>query len=95
MIVQLYLWRSAGRTDERERRRQQNGFGREFLWPNLVTDSQSWNIQINRPGNVVLDPLTDVGLRMFMAIRIGRSQLVMDILGHGEGSQPQDDADHP
>jgi hypothetical protein len=71
MIAQLYLRRSAGRTDERERRREKNGFRRKFLLSNHVTDSQSRNIQINRPGNVVLDPLTDVGVRMFMAISIG------------------------
>ena len=44
---------------------------------------------------MVLDPLTDVCIRMFVTIRIGRGQLVVDILGHGERSQPEDDADHP
>lgn len=87
MIAQLYLRRSAGRTDERERRRENNGFRRKFLLSNYVTDSQSRNIQINRPGNVVLDPLTDVGVRMFMAIRIGSSQFMVDVLGHGKRSQ--------
>jgi hypothetical protein len=44
---------------------------------------------------MMLDPLTDIGIRMFVAIRVGRSQLVVDILGHGEWSQPQEDTDHP
>jgi hypothetical protein len=32
---------------------------------------------------------------MFMTIRIGCGQLVVDILSDGERSQPQDDANHP
>lgn len=44
---------------------------------------------------MMLYPLADVGVRMFMTIRISRGQLVVDILGHGERSQPKDDTDHP
>lgn len=44
---------------------------------------------------MVLDPLADVGIGMFMTIRIGGGQLVVNILRHGKGSQPQDDTDHP
>lgn len=95
MITQLYLWRSSGRTDERECRREKNGFGREFLLPNQVTDSTSRNIQINRPSNMMLNPLTDVGVRMFMAVRIGSGQFMVNILSDGKRSQPQNDTDHP
>jgi hypothetical protein len=35
---------------------------------------------------MVLNPLTDVGVRMFMTIRISSGQLVMNILSHGEWS---------
>ena len=62
---------------------------------NYLTDSQSRDIQINRPGNMMLDPLTDVGIRMFMAIRIGSGQFMVNVLGHGKRSQPQDETDHP
>lgn len=44
---------------------------------------------------MVLDPLTDVGVGMFMAVRVSCSQLVMDILGHGEWRQAQHRTDDP
>lgn len=44
---------------------------------------------------MVLHPLAEVGIGMLMAVVIGRGQLVMDILSHGERSQPEDDRDHP
>lgn len=43
---------------------------------------------------MVLNPLTNVRVRMFVTIRIGCGQLMVDILGYGERSQSQDDADH-
>lgn len=54
-----------------------------------------WNIEIDRASDVVLDPLTDVGFRMFVTIGICRGQLVVDVLGHGEWSETQDDANYP
>ncbi|OQW30904.1 MAG: hypothetical protein A4E19_09165 [Nitrospira sp. SG-bin1] len=95
VISQLYLRRSAGRTDEQEGCRQEYGFWWRFLLPDNIAHGESRKIQIDRTGNMVLDPLTDVRLRMFMAIRIGGSQLVVNILSGGERSKPQDDADHP
>jgi hypothetical protein len=44
---------------------------------------------------MVLDPLTDVGVRMFMTISIGSGQFMVNILSHGEWRQPQDDTNHP
>ncbi len=43
---------------------------------------------------MMLNPLADVGVRMFVAIRIGHGQCMVDILSHCERSQSQDDADH-
>jgi hypothetical protein len=43
---------------------------------------------------MVLNPLADVGVRMFVTIRIGRGEFMMNILGYGEWSQSQDDTDH-
>jgi hypothetical protein len=60
-----------------------------------ITHGESWNVEIDGSCNVVLDPLTDVGVRMFMPIRIGCGQLMVDILSDGKRSQPQDNADHP
>jgi len=70
-------------------------FGWTLLLSDKVTDGESRKIQINRPGNMVLNPLTDVGVRMFMTICIGSSQLVVNILSDSERRQPQDDTDHP
>lgn len=77
--------RRAGRTDERGGSRQRYRFSRKLLLPNMVANRQPRQIEINRTGDVVLDPLTDIGIRMFMTIRIGSGQLVMDILSHREG----------
>jgi hypothetical protein len=60
-----------------------------------IAHGEPWHIEIDGSGNVVLDPLTNIGVRMFMTIRICRGQLVVDILSDGERSQPQDNADHP
>jgi hypothetical protein len=35
----------------------------------------------------VLDPLADVGVRMFVTVRIDRGQFMVDILSYGERSQ--------
>jgi hypothetical protein len=40
---------------------------------------------IERTGRVVLHPLTEVGIRMFVPIMVSRRQLVMDILRDGKG----------
>lgn len=95
MISRLYLRRGARRTDKRGSRRKQNGFRNNVELTDDVASGQSWKIKINRTGDMVLDPLTDIGLRMFVTIRIGSGQLVVDILSHGERSQTQDDTDHP
>ena len=45
---------------------------------------------------MVLYPLTEVGIGMFVPIVVSRRQLVMDILRHGErsnGEQQEDQAD--
>jgi len=36
---------------------------------------------------MVLDPLTDISIGVFMAVCVSRRQLVVDFLGHGEGSK--------
>lgn len=87
-MAQLYLRRSTGRADEREDNREQNRFGWKILLPNDIAHGESRNIEVNRARNVVLDPLTDIGVRMVMPIRIGSGQLVVNILSDGERSQP-------
>ena len=43
---------------------------------------------------MVLNPLADVGVRMFVTIRIDCGELMVDILSYRKGSQYQDDTDH-
>ena len=40
---------------------------------------------------MVLDPLAEVGIGVFMSIRIGGSQFVVDILSHRKRGQRQED----
>jgi hypothetical protein len=44
---------------------------------------------------MVLDPLTEVGIGVFVAVVIGRRQLVVHILRDGERGQSKQDDDHP
>jgi len=54
------------------------------------------NAIIERAGRVMLHPLAEVGIGMFVPIMVSRRQLVMDILCDGEGGngeQKKDQAD--
>ena len=44
---------------------------------------------------MMLHPLTEIRIGVLVTIVVGSSQLVMDILRHGERSKPKDDTDHP
>ena len=51
---------------------------------------------IKRAGRVMLHPLAEVGVGVFVPIVVSRRQLVMDILCHGKrrnGKQQEDKAD--
>lgn len=50
------------------------------------------NIQVTRSGRMMLDPLAEVVIGMFMAIGIGGGQLMMNILRDGKRCQRQQDA---
>lgn len=88
--------RSAGRTDERERRREQNVFPRAYWQPNQITGSQAGRITIDRTGDVVVNPLADIVGRMFVAVGVRGGQRVVDVLRNGKrrkGQQEDDQAD--
>ena len=42
------------------------------------------NINIERAGRIVLNPLTEVGIGVLVSIVVSSCQLVMDILRHGK-----------
>jgi hypothetical protein len=48
------------------------------------------HIDIERAGRMVLNPLTEVCIRMFVPIRIGCGQLMVHILGNGKGSDGEE-----
>jgi hypothetical protein len=43
---------------------------------------------------MVLHPLAEVGIGVLMAIVVGRSQLVMNVLRHRERGKPEEDTDY-
>ena len=43
--------------------------------------------EIDRTRRVMLHPLTQVGVRVFVPVRISRSELMVDILSDGERSE--------
>jgi hypothetical protein len=61
----------------------------------LLTGGGFRDIEIDGPGRMVLNPLTEVGIGVFMPVVISRRQLVVHILRDGERSQPEQDDDHP
>lgn len=62
--------------------------------PNKLAECYLGNIEIQRSSRMVLDPLTEVGIRVFVAVMVGRCQFVMHILRDGERSQPEQNNDH-
>jgi hypothetical protein len=76
--------RCAGRADEREIDGKKNGLDRGILIADKVADAQMENINIERAGRIVLNPLTEVGIGVLVSIVISSCQLVMDILRHGK-----------
>ena len=48
------------------------------------------HIDIERAGRMVLNPLTEVRIRMLVPIRIGRSQFMVHILSNGKGSDGEE-----
>lgn len=63
--------------------------------PDEFTKRQPRNIKIQRPRRMVLDPLAEVGIGVFVPVVIGRRQFVVHILSNGKRSQPEQDDDHP
>lgn len=49
--------------------------------------------KIDRTGRVVLHPLTQIGVGVFVSVGISRSELMMHVLGYGKRSQCQEESD--
>ncbi|OQW67579.1 MAG: hypothetical protein BVN29_01515 [Nitrospira sp. ST-bin5] len=59
-----------------------------------LTGDQNRRTGIQRAGRMVLDPLAEVGIGMFVAVVVGGRQLVMDILRDGKWRQAEQDNEH-
>lgn len=59
------------------------------------TDGKNRSAGIERPGRMLLYPLAEVVIRMFMPVRIGGSQFVMHILRNGERREGEQQAHKP
>lgn len=89
----LALRRRAGGTDKRKVERKQNGFSRRFLESNQVAEGRFRNIEVERTGRMMLNPLAEVGIGMLVPVRIGRRQFVVDILRDGKRRQREKQQD--
>jgi hypothetical protein len=49
--------------------------------------------KIDRSGRMVLHPLAEIGIGVFVSIRVSGSKLMMDILGDRKRSQGQEQSD--
>lgn len=62
--------------------------------PEKLAKGRPRNIDIQRPGRMVLDPLAEVGIGVLVTVVVGRGQLVMHILRNGKRRQAEQDHDH-
>lgn len=90
----LAEWRRARRTDEGRIDGEKDRFFREFLLPDYLGNGGLGRIKVKRSGRLVLHPLAEVRIGVLMPIRIGGSQLMMDIQCDGEWRQDQEDETH-
>lgn len=61
-----------------------------------LTEGRPRNVKIERPSRMMLHPLAEVVLRMFMAVGVDGGQLMVYVLRHGEwreGHEQEDEAD--
>lgn len=59
-----------------------------------LTGDQNRRAGIQRAGRMVLDPLAEVGIGVFVAVVVGSRQLMMDILRDCERRQSEQDHEH-
>jgi hypothetical protein len=59
------------------------------MMPDKFTESQLWDIDIKRARRMVLNPLTEVVIGVFMTVSVGGGQFVMDVLRNCERGKSQ------
>ena len=83
-MTRLVAGGSARRTGRGEFEGKQNGVRWKLQQIDKLLCGEERSPDIERPGCMVLDPLAEVGIGMLVAVVVGSSQLVMDILCHGK-----------
>lgn len=63
--------------------------------PDQLAECELRNVDIQRPSCMVLDPLTEVGIGMLVAVVVGRRQFVVHILRDGKRRQSKQNDHHP
>jgi hypothetical protein len=81
----------ASRTDYRELDREKTKRCRTFIESDDLKGGGDYITQVERPGRMVLDPLAEVSITVFMAVCISRRQFVVDILSHRKRGQRQEE----
>lgn len=74
--------------------REHDRLGWKRAMPDELAKGRPRDIDIQRPGRMVLDPLAEVGIGVLVTVVVGCGQLVMDILRHGKRRQAEQDHDH-
>ena len=95
-MTQLVAGGSARRTGRGEFEGKQNGVRWKCQQIDKFLCRKERSADIEEPGRVMLDPLTEIGVGVLVPIVVSRRQLMMDILRHGKwrnGEQEQSQAD--
>ena len=81
------MGRCARGTDEGKLGGKEQRCRRELAGADGLEGRRGRTTNIQRAGRMVLHPLTEVGIGVFMAVRVSGRQLMMDILSDGKGRE--------
>lgn len=85
--------RSARGADVRKCNGQQDRISRRFILLDQLTESRPGHINIERARRVMLNPLAEIVVGVFMAVCVGGGQFMMHVLRNGEGRQGHEQED--
>jgi hypothetical protein len=60
---------------------------------NQLTEGRPRNVKVKRSRRMMLNPLAEVVLRVFMAVGVGGGQFMVHVLRNGEGRQGHEQED--
>lgn len=83
--------RSARGTDEREYGGQQGRLSGQFMLFDQLAEGRPRDIKIQRSRRMMLNPLAEIVVGVFMTVGVGGSQFMVHVLRHGEGGQDHEE----